>query len=90
MNNTTAETYWNLDNAVHISNIAWRFCVFLCTLFGIPGHFFQILIMTNKSNRKIPTSLYFTAIAICEIIFLLGLYKSQFFINRKRRCWRQG
>ena len=40
MNNTTTEIYSNLDNAVHISDIAWRFCVFLCTLFGKPGHFF--------------------------------------------------
>jgi hypothetical protein len=74
MNNTTTEIYSNLDNAMHISYIAWRTCGFLCTLFGVPGHIFLILITTNKTNRKEPTSLYFTAIGICELIFLLGLY----------------
>ncbi len=74
MNNTTTEIYSNLDNAVHISYIAWRLCGFLCTLFGIPGHIFHILITTNTVNRKVPLSLYFTAIAICELIFLVGLY----------------
>jgi hypothetical protein len=79
MNNTTTDIYPNLDNAIRISYIAWRTCGFLCTLFGIPGHLFQILIMTNKTNRKEPTSLYFTAIAIVELIFLFGLYKFEFF-----------
>lgn len=69
------ESYPNLDNAVAISFIAWRSCGILCTLFGIPGHLFLIIITTNKTNRKQPTSLYFSAIAICEIIFLLGSYK---------------
>jgi hypothetical protein len=79
MNNTTVEIYPNLDNALHISYIAWRTCGFLCILFGVPGNLFHLLITTNKTNRKEPTSLYFTAIAICELIFLFGLYEFEYF-----------
>jgi hypothetical protein len=74
MNNTTTDNYSSLDHAMHVSYIAWRICGILCTLFGIPGHICSILITTNKTNRKEPTSIYFTAIAICELIFLFGLY----------------
>jgi hypothetical protein len=74
MNNTTTESQSNLDHAMHVSYIAWRICGILCTLFGVPGHIFLILITTNKTHRKEPTSLYFTGIAICELIFLFGLY----------------
>ncbi len=81
MNNTTTEIYQNLDNQMHASYIAWRTCGFLCTLFGLPGHLFQILIMSNKTNRKEPKSLYFIAIATVELIFLFGLYKFNYFIE---------
>ncbi len=81
MNNTRTEIYQSLDNAMHISYIALQTCGFLCTFFGLPGHLFQILIFTNKTNRKESKPLYFTAIAICEFIFLLGLYKFDYFIE---------
>jgi hypothetical protein len=75
MNNTTTENFQNnYDHAVYVSNIIWRSCGLLCTIFGIPGHIFHFLIMSNKTNRKEPTSLYFLSIAISEFIFSLGLY----------------
>ncbi|CAF4747465.1 unnamed protein product [Rotaria sp. Silwood1] len=64
----------NYNNALLISYIIWCTCGFLCTLFGIPGHLFQILIMSNKTNRKETTPLHFIAIAICELIFLFGVF----------------
>jgi len=75
MNNTTIEicrTTLNYNNAVHISYIIWRVCGLVFTMFGIPGHLFMILIMLNKVNRKQPTSLYYIAIAISELLFLFG------------------
>ncbi|CAF3107426.1 unnamed protein product [Rotaria sp. Silwood2] len=76
MNNTGIDTRsnsWNYNDALNISYIIWYTCGFLCTMFGIPGHLFQILIMSNKANRKESISLYFIATAICELIFLVGL-----------------
>lgn len=64
----------NLDYALRISLIAWRTCGILCTIFGIPGNIFILIIKTNKRNKKEPTSLYHCAIAIFETIFLFGLY----------------
>lgn len=74
MNNTTT----GFDNAIFISYTTWRVSVLICVLFGVPGHLFHILITLNPKNRKEATSLYFTAIAICELIYLFGLYKSNF------------
>ncbi|CAF1306233.1 unnamed protein product [Adineta steineri] len=76
MNNTALEicpSILHYHNAVHISYIVWRSCGLLCIIFGIPGHLFSIIILSNKNNRKEPTSLYFLAIACCELIFLLGI-----------------
>jgi phosphotransferase system glucose/maltose/N-acetylglucosamine-specific IIC component len=79
MNNTTTEIFQNnSNNALYISYIVWRSCGLLCALFGIPGHCFHILITLKKSNRKQTTSLHFTVISICELTFLLGLYKFLF------------
>ncbi|CAF2063515.1 unnamed protein product [Rotaria magnacalcarata] len=77
MNNTSIEICsdgWDYDNASHNSHIIWSICGFVFITFGIPGHLFQILIMSNKTNRKEPTSLYWIAIAICEITFLAGMF----------------
>ncbi|UJR08236.1 hypothetical protein I4U23_012509 [Adineta vaga] len=76
MNNTTSSicpSILNYNSAIHISYIIWRICGLLCILFGIPGHVFSIIITTNKVYRKQPVSLYFIAIAICELIFLFGV-----------------
>ncbi|CAF3475823.1 unnamed protein product [Rotaria sp. Silwood1] len=62
------------NNTLHISYIIWHICGFLCTMIGTPGHLFQILIMSNQTNRKESTSLYHIAIAICELIFLFGVF----------------
>ncbi|CAF1047661.1 unnamed protein product [Adineta steineri] len=75
MNSTALEicpSILHYHNAVHISYIVWRSCGLLCIIFGIPGHLFSIIILSNKKNRKEPTSLYFLAIACCELIFLLA------------------
>ena len=75
-NNTSLEICTNnssYDQSVHISNIIWRVSGLLCILIGIPGHIFQIIIFSNNTQRKEPTSLYLLAIAICELIFLIGL-----------------
>ncbi|CAF1063159.1 unnamed protein product [Rotaria sp. Silwood1] len=64
---------WDYDNVLHISYNIWRACGFLCAMFGIPGHLFQIVIMSNQTNRKESMSLYFISIGICELIFLFGL-----------------
>lgn len=76
MNNSTNEFHSQLDNAVLISYTIWHTCGFICVLFGVPGHLFHLLITLNESNRKEATSWYFTAIAICELIYLCGLYQS--------------
>ena len=64
----------NYDTVLYVTMTIWHSFALLCTLFGVPGHAFQILIMFNRKNRKEPTSLYYVAIALCETIFLLGLY----------------
>ncbi|CAF1022064.1 unnamed protein product [Rotaria sordida] len=77
MLNTSIEICTNIlnyNNTLHISYIVWHTCGLLCTIFGIPGHLFQILIMLNKTNRKQSISLYFLAIAIFELIFLVGIF----------------
>ncbi|CAF2063513.1 unnamed protein product [Rotaria magnacalcarata] len=77
MNNTKIEicfNNWDYKNASRVSHIIWSVCGFLFTMLGIPGNIFVILIMSNKTNRKGSTSLYWTAIAICEIIFLTGVF----------------
>ncbi|CAF3576103.1 unnamed protein product [Rotaria sp. Silwood1] len=76
MNNTSIDTRcnsWDYDNVLHISYNIWRACGFLCAMFGIPGHLFQIVIMSNQTNRKESMSLYFISIGICELIFLFGI-----------------
>ncbi|CAF3028301.1 unnamed protein product [Rotaria socialis] len=77
MNNTSIEICSDSSdygNASHNSHIIWSICGFVFIMFGIPGNLFQILLMSNKTNRKEPTSLYWIAIAICEIIFLAGMF----------------
>jgi hypothetical protein len=77
-NNTTFEicvdnsTY---DTSLHISTIIWQVSGLISVIIGIPGHIIQIIILSNKSNRTEPTSLYFLAMPICELVFLLGLYE---------------
>ncbi len=76
-NNTTLQICvgnFSYHTSLHISNIAWHVSGLIGVIFGIPGHLFQIIILSDKTNRKEPTSFYFIAIAICELIFLLGLY----------------
>ncbi|CAF0721354.1 unnamed protein product [Adineta steineri] len=76
-NNTTVEicisnvTY---DKLFHISSSIWHVFGFIGVLFGIPGHILQIIISFNKTSRKDPTSLYFIAMSIVDIVFLLGLF----------------
>ncbi|CAF1028039.1 unnamed protein product [Rotaria sordida] len=80
MLNTSIEICSNILNyntTLHISYIVWHTCGLLCTMFGIPGHLFQILIMLNKTNRKQSISLYVIAIAIFELIFLVDLTATQ-------------
>lgn len=75
-NNTTLEICVknsNYDKLLHISNLIWQVSGFLGVIVGIPGHIFQIIILSQEKNRKQTSSLYFIAIAICETIFLLGL-----------------
>ena len=63
------------DQLVQITSIIWQIFGLLSVIFGIPGHVLQIILLSsNKTCRKEPTSLYYIAIAICEIVFLLGLY----------------
>ncbi len=81
--NTTLEICVNNsshDKSLHISYVIWHVSGFIGIIIGIPGHIFQIIILSRKANiQKEPTSLYFIAIAICELIFLLGLYKFHIF-----------
>jgi hypothetical protein len=85
MNNTTTEIFQNnSNNALYISYIVWRSCGLICAILGIPGHLFHILIMSNRTNRKETTSLYFTSIATCELFFLLGLYIFDYFETVRR------
>jgi hypothetical protein len=77
-NNTTTEiciTNFQPDKFVQITNIIWQVSGLFSVIIGIPGHLLQIILLSNKTSRKEPTSLYFIAIAICELVFLLGLYK---------------
>ncbi len=77
-NNTTLEVCvgnFSYHKSLHISNIVWHVAGLIGVIVGIPGHIFQIITLSNKANRKEPMSLYFIAIAICELIFLLGLYE---------------
>ncbi len=77
-NNTTLEVCvgnFSYHKSLHISNIVWHVSGLIGVIFGMPGHIFQIIISSNKANRKEPTSFYFISIAICELIFLLGLYR---------------
>jgi hypothetical protein len=77
-NNTTTEiciTNFQPDKFVQITNIIWQVSGLFSVIIGIPGHLLQIILLSNKTSRKEPTSLYFIATAICELVFLLGLYK---------------
>ncbi|UJR38031.1 hypothetical protein I4U23_030713 [Adineta vaga] len=62
------------DNALHVNNTIWHIFGFLAVVIGIPGHILQIILSLNKTNRKVPTAMYFIAIAIFETIFLLALF----------------
>ncbi|CAF3371401.1 unnamed protein product [Rotaria sp. Silwood2] len=74
-NNTTLDICDNdftYDRFVLVSKIIWHTSGFICFIIGIPGHIFHIIILSNKTNRKEFTSLYFITISICELIFLIG------------------
>ncbi len=76
-NNTTTEiciTNFHTDKFVQITSTIWQVSGLFSVIIGIPGHLL-IIILSNKTIRKEPTSLYFIATAICELVFLLGLYK---------------
>jgi hypothetical protein len=79
-NNTTFDicvdnlTY---DTSLHVSTVIWRVSGLISVIIGIPGHIIQILLLSNKSNRREPAWLYFLVIPICELVFLLGLYEFQ-------------
>lgn len=76
-NNTISEICINnisYDRYLHVSNTIWHTIGLIGIVIGIPGHIFQIILLSNKNNRKDPTLLYFIAIAICELIFLISLY----------------
>lgn len=79
MNNSTAEATcvnnFTYDTLLHISSIVWHVVGFIGVIIGIPGHIFKIIISSNKTSLKDPTSLYFIATAIVELIFLIGLYE---------------
>lgn len=60
------------DQLLYLSTIIWRICGLLSVIFGVPGHCFQIILLSIKSSRQDPTRLYYISIAICELIFLLG------------------
>jgi len=82
-NNTTLEICVNnsgYDKSLYTSDIVWHVSGFIGIIVGIPGHILQIIILSNKINKKEPTSLYFIAIAVCELIFLLGLYENFIFL----------
>ncbi len=66
------------DKFLHISTIVWHVFGFIGIIFGIPGHISLIIIFSNKSSLKDPTVLYLITIAICELVFLIGLY--QFYV----------
>jgi len=61
------------DTLLNISKIAWQICGFVSIIIGIPGHCFQIIILSTKVSRKEPTNYYLMGTAICELIFLGGL-----------------
>ncbi|CAF4168543.1 unnamed protein product [Rotaria sp. Silwood2] len=76
-NNTTLDicaisfTYYE---SFHTSDIIRDIINFICVIIGVPGHVLHIVILSNKTNRKAPTSLHFIAISICELIFLIGIF----------------
>ncbi len=75
-NNTTLEICVNnsgYDKSLYISDIVWHASGFIGIIVGVPGHILQIIISSKKIDKKEPISLYFIAIAVCELIFLLGL-----------------
>ncbi len=74
------------DKFLHISTIVWHVFGFIGIIIGIPGHILLIIILSNKASLKEPTMLYFIAIAICELVFLIGLY--QFYVCLKNYFWK--
>ena len=78
MNNTTivedCVVGSEYDQLLYLSNIIWRISGLLSVIFGVPGHCFEIILSSVRTNRQEPTSLYYIAIAICELTFLLGLF----------------
>ena len=83
MNNDTASEMcannFTYDKLLHISNIVWYVFGFIGVIVGIPGHILLIIISSNKTSRKEPTSVYFIVIAIVELVFLIGLYEFYIF-----------
>lgn len=62
------------DPALRLSSFTWHCFGLLAVVFGVPGHILQIILFSKKNNQKDATSLYFIAIAICELVFLAGLF----------------
>ena len=89
MDNTTTELDSKLYKVVSISYVVWCSFGLTCVFLGVPGHIFHMLITTKKTNRKDPTSLYFTAIAMSELIYLLGLYNSNIYHLDEKPVFKQ-
>jgi hypothetical protein len=70
------------DQFLHISTIVWHVFGFIGIIIGIPGNILLIIILSNKTSLKEPTMLYFIAVAICELVFLIGLYEFYMFAQK--------
>lgn len=78
-NQTTLEICdesFRYEKLLYISKMIWQILGIFCITIGIPGHCCQIILSSNGNNRKDPASLYFSAIAVFELIFLLGSSKT--------------
>lgn len=62
------------DRSISIPNIIWSVSGFICLIIGIPSHILHITVLLIATNRKETFSVYYIAIATCELVFLLGLY----------------
>jgi hypothetical protein len=74
------------DKFLHISTTVWHVFGFIGIIIGIPGQILRIVVSSHKTSLKEPTTLYIIAIAICELVFLIGLY--QFYVYLKSYIWK--
>lgn len=78
LNNETLDMCPNderYDRLFQITLVIWHIFALLAIVLGVPGHIFQIIILSHKSFRQDPPSLYMIAISVCDLIFLLGLFR---------------